>query len=60
MISGRLGVTIGFEEFEVGPDNSISFDSQTPHRVWTIGGEPVRAIWLVLNRRDDPRPESLT
>jgi transcriptional regulator with XRE-family HTH domain len=58
VISGRLGIRIGFEEFELGPDDSISFESLTPHRLWTIGNEPVRAIWMVLNRRDDPRSGS--
>jgi transcriptional regulator with XRE-family HTH domain len=48
VISGRLGVRIGFQEFEVGPDDSISFNGVIPHRLWTIGDEPVRAIWWVL------------
>jgi len=55
VVSGRLGVRVGFDEFEVGPDDSICFDSQMPHRLWAIGDEPVRAIWMVLNRRDDAR-----
>jgi transcriptional regulator with XRE-family HTH domain len=50
VISGRLGVRIGFEEFELGPGDSISFDAQSPHRLWSIGGEPAVAIWVVLNR----------
>jgi len=55
MISGRLGVRIGFEEFELGPGDSVSFDAQTPHRLWTMGDEPAVAIWVVLNRRNDGR-----
>ena len=55
MISGRLGVKIGFEEYELGPGDSISFDAQTPHRLWTVGGEPAVAIWVVLNRHGDSR-----
>jgi len=51
----RLGVRIGFEEFELGPGDSVSFDAQTPHRLWTMGDEPAVAIWVVLNRRNDGR-----
>jgi transcriptional regulator with XRE-family HTH domain len=60
VISGRLGVRIGFDDYEVGPDDSISFDSTIPHRLYTIGDEPVRAIWMVLNRRNDPRAGSFS
>jgi Cupin domain len=31
VISGRLGVRIGFDEYDLGPDDSISFDSSSPH-----------------------------
>jgi len=57
LISGRLGITIGFDEFELRPGDSISFDAQTPHRLWTIGRKPAVAIWLVLNRHSDDRAE---
>src|SRR6476660_6598562 len=49
MISGRLGLKIGFEEFEMGPGDSITFDAQMPHRLWTIGKRPAEAIWVVYN-----------
>jgi len=55
VLSGTLGVKIGFDEYVLGPDDSISFDSTMPHRLWTVGDEPVRAIWVVTNRRGDPR-----
>ena len=55
MISGRLGVRIGFEEFELRPGDSISFDAQSPHRLWTVGRKPAVAIWVVLNRHSDSR-----
>jgi transcriptional regulator with XRE-family HTH domain len=55
MISGRLGVRIGFEEFELSPGDSISFDAQSPHRLWTVGKEPAVAIWVVVNRHNDSR-----
>ena len=55
MIAGRLGVRIGFEEFELGPGDSVSLDAQTPHRLWTVGDEPAVAIWVVFNRHSDSR-----
>jgi transcriptional regulator with XRE-family HTH domain len=55
VLSGALGVKIGFEEYVVGPNDSISFDSTVPHRLWTIGDEPALAVWTVINRRGDPR-----
>ena len=52
---GTLGVRVGFDEFALGPGDSIAFDSSSPHRLWTVGGEPVHAIWLVIGRAADPR-----
>ncbi len=53
--SGTLGVCVGFDEYELGPGASIVFDSSSPHRLWTIGDEPVHAVWLVIGRAADPR-----
>jgi transcriptional regulator with XRE-family HTH domain len=58
MLSGRLGLKIGFEEFELGPGDSITFDAQMPHRLWTIGKKPVEAIWVVYNRHGDSRTQT--
>jgi transcriptional regulator with XRE-family HTH domain len=55
VVSGRLGVRVGFDEYELGPGASISFDSSSPHRLYTIGSKPVRAIWTVVGRESDPR-----
>ena len=54
---GTLGVRVGFDEFELGPGDSIAFDSSSPHRLWAIGDEPVHAIWLVIGRAADPRTQ---
>jgi transcriptional regulator with XRE-family HTH domain len=51
VLSGRLGVTIGFEEHELGPGDSISIDSTVPHRLYNRGTVPVHGIWFVLGRR---------
>jgi transcriptional regulator with XRE-family HTH domain len=55
--SGTLGVLVGFEEYELQPGGSIAFDSSSPHRLWTIGDEPVNAVWVVIGRKADPRAE---
>ena len=55
--SGRLGVRVGFDEYELGPGASIVFDSSSPHRLWSIGGEPVHAVWVVIGRAADVRAE---
>ena len=57
VVSGTLGVRVGFDEYELGPGASIAFDSSSPHRLWTMGGEPVEAIWVVIGRAADPRSE---
>ena len=55
VLTGTLGVRIGFDEYVVRPNDSISFDSSMPHRLWAIGDEPVTAVWMVIKRRSDPR-----
>ncbi|HUO70380.1 MAG TPA: cupin domain-containing protein [Solirubrobacteraceae bacterium] len=55
VVKGRLGVTIGFETYELGPGDSISFESTMPHRLFNMGEKPVEAIWFVVGRRGDPR-----
>ncbi len=50
VLSGRLQVTIGFEEYVLEPGDAISINSSVPHRLATIGDEPVEAIWFVLGR----------
>jgi len=50
VLSGTLRVTIGFQEHLLGPGDSISFESSLPHRLETVGSEPVEAIWVVTGR----------
>jgi transcriptional regulator with XRE-family HTH domain len=52
---GRLGVRIGFDEYELSPGMAISFDASAPHRLWAIGDEPAEAIWIVVGRQNDSR-----
>ena len=55
VVSGTLGVRVGFDEYELQPGGSIAFDSSSPHRLWTIGDEAVHAVWVVIGRKADPR-----
>jgi transcriptional regulator with XRE-family HTH domain len=55
VLSGRLGVRIGSETFELRAGDSVSFNSENPHRLWTIGKKPALAMWVVLNRSNDQR-----
>jgi transcriptional regulator with XRE-family HTH domain len=54
VLSGRLGATIGAVAYELGPGDAIASDSTVPHRFWTIGDEPVTAVWIVVGRTADP------
>jgi transcriptional regulator with XRE-family HTH domain len=51
VLRGTLRVTLGFDEFEVGPGCSIAFDCTQPHRLANVGEEPVEAVWMVIGRR---------
>jgi transcriptional regulator with XRE-family HTH domain len=55
LLSGCLGVKIGFEEYELDPGDSISFDAHEPHRLWCIGSQPAVVIWAVVQRHGDAR-----
>ncbi|MGH3186719.1 MAG: helix-turn-helix domain-containing protein [Streptosporangiaceae bacterium] len=49
VISGTLQANVGFESYELGPGDSIAFDSSTPHEYLNKTGEVVRAIWVVVH-----------
>ena len=55
VLTGTLEVTVGFDTYEVGPGDSISFDSTIPHRLRNLGSEPVTGIWFVVGRSGDDR-----
>jgi transcriptional regulator with XRE-family HTH domain len=50
VLSGRLGITVGTEQFVLEEGDSISFDSSIPHRLYNDGDEQLNAIWFVLGR----------
>jgi transcriptional regulator with XRE-family HTH domain len=48
VLSGTLSVTVGFDDHLLGPGDSITFQSTTPHRLGNDGTVEVRAIWVAL------------
>ena len=50
VLEGQLGVQLGFDEYTLGPGDSIAFDSTKPHRLWNLGDVPVNGIWFVVGR----------
>jgi transcriptional regulator with XRE-family HTH domain len=50
VVSGHLGVQIRFQNYALGPGDSIAFDSTQPHRLWNSGDRPVHALWYVVGR----------
>lgn len=57
VLSGKLEVTVGFDTYELGPGDSICFDSTTPHRLRNNGPDPVHGVWLVVGRGGDTRAD---
>ena len=55
VLSGRLGATVGFESYELGPGDSIVFEARSPHRFWTIGAEPAVVVWTIIGRAGETR-----
>jgi transcriptional regulator with XRE-family HTH domain len=55
VLSGTLEVTVGFDKYELGPGDSVCFDSTVPHCLRTVGDEPVHGVWFVIGRQSDLR-----
>jgi len=47
--SGTLHASVGFDTFELGPGDSIAFDSSLPHLYWNATAADVHAIWAVVH-----------
>src|SRR5262252_2845262 len=47
--SGTLHASVGFDTFELGPGDSIAFDSARPHLYWNATASDVHAIWAVVH-----------
>jgi transcriptional regulator with XRE-family HTH domain len=60
LLEGTLRVTVGFDSYLLHAGDSIAFDSTTPHLLEAANGEPAKAIWFVVGRRDsDTRKNDL-
>lgn len=55
VVSGTLGIQIGFHHYTLTPGDSIAFQSTEPHRLFNEGDVPVHAIWVVVGRGADAR-----
>lgn len=55
VMTGTLGIQIGFQEYVLEAGDSIAFDSTRPHRLYNKGDSPVHAIWFVVGRDADDR-----
>jgi transcriptional regulator with XRE-family HTH domain len=51
VLEGELLIEVGFERYELREEDSIVFDSSTPHRVTNLGEGPARAVWVMFDRR---------
>jgi len=47
--AGTLHASVGFDTFELGPGDSIAFDSALPHLYWNATAGDVHAIWAVVH-----------
>ena len=47
--SGTLMASVGFDTFELGPGDSIAFDSAIPHQYWNATGADVHVISVVVH-----------
>ena len=47
--SGHLHATVGFATVELGPGDSIAFDSSVPHLYWNDTSQDVHAVWAVVH-----------
>lgn len=48
LISGKLTLTLGFDEIHLTPGDSISFESTTPHSYHNEGTTPAVGVWFVV------------
>ena len=50
LLEGSLVLTLGFDEYRLGPGDAVSFESTTPHGYRNDGLKPAVGVWWVLER----------
>lgn len=50
VLTGKLSLTVGFDEQVITAGDAVWFDSSRPHRLANVGDEPVHGIWFVDRR----------
>jgi transcriptional regulator with XRE-family HTH domain len=58
VLSGKLHVSVGFDDYVLAAGDSISFSSNVHHRSFNEGPEPAHAIWSVLAGEGDTVSQS--
>lgn len=48
VLAGHIRVTLDLDEHELGPGDSIAFDTSTIHRIDNIGDVPATAVWCMV------------
>ena len=48
VLRGTLHVSVAFDDYVLGPGDSITYDSTVPHRLANHGDEAVHALWFQL------------
>jgi mannose-6-phosphate isomerase-like protein (cupin superfamily) len=48
VLEGRLLISVGGHEIEMGPGDSIYYDSNEPHGMKAVGGQRARFLAIVL------------
>ena len=51
VLEGRLTLQLDFDEFELGPGDSLNFDSVRPHLYSNRGDTIARGVWFIVGRR---------
>jgi uncharacterized cupin superfamily protein len=51
VLEGRLTLQLDFDEYELGPGDSLHFDSVRPHLYSNRGDTVARGVWFVVGRR---------
>jgi len=52
ILAGELVIELGFESYTLHEGDSIIFESSVPHRLINRSDQPMRAVWVVLNRQE--------